>query len=233
MAELENSYWWHVGRKSILSHQFKKLALDNPSILNIGCGTGGMVPLLTQYGRVTNVDVAEEAVEACRSLGYDAQQFDGERLPYEDGRFDMAVATDVLEHIEADEQALRDWQRVLRPGGHLMLTVPAYQWLWSSHDESLHHHRRYTASSLHRLLNLTGYRVKKRSYIIVFSFPLIVGYRAASTILSNRDDSASYVMLPKPINRLFIGFLQAEARALKYINFPFGTSLIVIAQKPA
>ncbi len=234
MSELENSYWWHVGRKSIISQQLKKLGLKgNPKILNIGCGTGGMIPLFEQYGQVTNVDVSGEAIAFCKKLGYkNTIKYNGHKLPFKSSSFDMVVATDVLEHIEDDSGALKEWARVLRPNGHLLITVPAYQWLWSEHDESLHHHRRYTASQLHSKLNRQGYKVIKRSYAISFSFPLIVGYRLLNSLggkdKSNKD--SGYVILPTPINGFFINLLKLEAQVLKYANLPFGTSIIIIAK---
>ncbi len=237
MSQMEDNYWWHVGRKSILSHQLKTLSKGQgrPSVLNVGCGTGGLIPLIEQYGDSTNIDMSDEALAICRKKGFKRlSKVLGTKLPYKDNQFDIVMATDVLEHIEDDDSALKEWSRVIKPGGHLILTVPAYQWLWSEHDESLHHFRRYTASLVHKKLNVAGLHVTKKSYMIVFSFPLIVGYRLVSTILprSDKKKAASYIILPTPINRLFIIFLQIEARMLKYINFPFGTSVYAVARKP-
>lgn len=234
MAELEDTYWWHVGRKSIIWFQLKRLGLPpDASILNIGCGTGGMIPIIQQYGSVENVDVSDEAADYVRQRGLgEVHRVDGVHLPFGDGHFDVVVATDVLEHIEDDAAALREWKRVLKRGGQLILTVPAYQWLWSVHDERLHHFRRYTASEVHRKLNAAGYVVKKRTYMIVLSFPLVVGFRIVSGLSSRGAGStgSSYVRLPRPVNRLFTDFLRLEARAIGFINFPFGTSVLAVAQ---
>lgn len=235
MAELENSYWWHIGRKSIISQQMKKLKLKPKSkILNIGCGTGGMIPLFEQYGNVTNVDVSAEAIKFSKSQGYkNITKYDGKKLPFNNNNFDMVVATDVLEHIQDDESALKEWGRVLKPNGYLLITVPAYQWLWSEHDESLHHHRRYTASQLHRLLNKQNFKVGKRTYAITFSFPMIVAYRLLNSMRGkqNTNKDSSYVLLPKSINSVFTNLLRVEAQVLKVINFPVGTSVLMIAKK--
>lgn len=233
MAELEDNYWWHVGRKSIISHQMKRLDLNKrPKILNIGCGTGGMIPLFEQYGDVTNTDISDEAIKFCRQHGYkNVVKYNGKKLPFNTREFDMVIATDVLEHIENDDDALAEWRKLLKPNGHLLITVPAYQWLWSEHDESLHHYRRYSASQLHNKVNQNGYKVIKRSYAIAFSFPVIVAYRLVSSV-SGKDKSkkaSSYVILPKLINDLFTNLLRVEARILKYANFPFGTSILIIA----
>lgn len=238
MADTENSYWWHVGRKKIINKQLNKTSdSSTPStrVLNIGCGTGGTIPMLSKFGSLDNVDVSQEAIDICHAKGFsNVKKIDDIKLPFNNKEFDLAVALDVLEHIEADESALKEWHRVLKKGGRVLITVPAYQWLWSEHDESLHHHRRYTLSGLHKKLNQAGFRVQKRTYAIVFSFPLIVGYRFVKSLFSNKNRptaATSYVFLPRPINALFIGLLSIEAWLLQYINAPFGTSILIIAEK--
>lgn len=234
MAELEDYYWWHTGRKSIISRQLKRFGLPKTArILNVGSGTGGLTPVLAQYGRVSNVDVSPHAVKHTKAKGYgETRLFDGLKLPFNGPIFDVVVATDVLEHIADDGAALQDWARVLKPGGRVILTVPAYQWLWSSHDESLKHHRRYSASEVHRKLNAAGLAVDKRTYVIVFSFPLIVGFRLLQGLNPlKKTTQTSYVILPEPVNRLFQIILQIEARALEIISFPFGTSVLAVGTK--
>lgn len=232
MAKFEDTYWWHVGRKSIVSLQLRALNLpEGARVLNIGCGTGGMIPFMEEYGRVSNVDTSEEAIRYCKLRGYeDAVKVDGIELPFGNEVFDVVVATDVLEHIKDEQAALAEWRRVLKPGGHLLITVPAYQWLWSSHDESLHHFRRYTASEVHRKLNQKDFDIKRRSYVIVFSFPLVVGFRLLRG-LASKEQKTSYVSLPAWLNSLFINLLRIEARAVKVISFPFGTSVLAVARK--
>lgn len=231
MAALENNYWWFVGRQSIIDQQLKALG-KNLRILNIGSGTGGLVPVLSCYGKVTNVETSDEAIKFLKQKGMKVTKVKGLKLPFGPKSFDLVIATDVLEHIKDDGTALAEWHRLLSPGGKLLLTVPAYQWLWSSHDENLHHFRRYTVSALHQKLNQAGFKLIKRSYAIVFSFPLIVGFRFLQSLAGMKPNQAAYVLLPSPINRLFIWFLQIEAQALRVVNFPFGTSIIAIAEKP-
>lgn len=233
MAEVEDTYWWHVGRRSIIGHQLHALPLpDQPRILNIGCGTGGMITILEQYGEVTNADVAHVAIDYCRRRGYERLvHVEGSRLPFEDGSFDIVVATDVLEHIKDEVATLDEWNRVLKPGGIALLTVPAYQWLWSEHDESLHHFRRYTASQVHRRLNDAGFDVVRRSYVITFSFPLVVAFRLLTGLSSRRTPGSSYVILPRAINWLFTSFLRIEARIVERVSLPFGTSVLAVGRK--
>lgn len=234
MASQEDTYWWHVGRKSIIDRHMKNMSLkNNTSILNVGCGTGGTIEVLEKYGRLENVDTSNEAVSYLKKRNIkNVRKINGLKLPYKNDTFDLIVALDVLEHIREDSRALAEWNRVLKPGGKLLITVPAYQWLWSDHDESLHHYRRYALSGLHSTVNREGFKVNKRSYIIVFSFPLIVTYRFIASFKSNKKDKqSSYVFLPGPVNNIFIKFLVIEGWLLKYISFPFGTSALIEAQK--
>ncbi len=234
MANAENTYWWHVGRKDIINRYIRNLGLKkNSAILNIGCGTGGTINMLEKHGILENVDTSQEAVNYLNKLNIkNVRKINGLKLPYKENTFDLIVALDVLEHIKEDSKALKEWHRVLKPKGKLLITVPAYQWLWSNHDESLHHYRRYTLSGLHRTVNSEGFKVKNRSYIIVFSFPLIVTYRFIASLKNNKNNKqSSYVFLPAPINNLFVKFLVIEGWLLKYISFPFGTSALIEATK--
>jgi SAM-dependent methyltransferase len=235
LAAFENKYWWHVGRRSIVARQIAKLNRQQHqlNILNVGSGTGGTVELLAKHGKVLNIDRSEEAVRLMQQSGYEAFQMDGANPPLENDQFDLVAALDVLEHIQEDETALQEWRRLLKPGGYVLLTVPAYQWLWSGHDVSLGHFRRYSASQLEKLVRAAGLEMCKRSYAITFSFPLIVTFRLLQKLLRPAVPKSSYVELPAIINSLFIGILRIESFFLGAFNFPFGTSVLVVARKPA
>jgi len=234
MYEMEETYWWHVGRKEIIKKVLSRLGLNkNTKILNVGSGTGGTVPMLEQFGEVDNVDTSDSAIAYAKSKGIkNIKKVQGIKLPYKSNSFDVLVALDVLEHIEDDGKALSEWHRVLKNNGKGIITVPAYQWLWSEHDESLHHKRRYTLSELSIKCSKAGFKINNRSYLIVFSFGLIVVYRFLSS-LSNKKNGhkSSYVLLPNPINALFISLLKLESLLIKYINFPFGTTAFVEIEK--
>ena len=242
LNEVENSFWWHVGRKKIIEKQLSTIGNSNNqplTILNVGAGTGGTIATLEKFGVVTNVDSSEEAIKYLQRNGYHGELFDGKKLPFADSSFDIVAALDVLEHILDGPGAIKDWLSVLKPGGTLLITVPAYQWLWSDHDVANMHFRRYTKRSLKKALNeFASLEVEKLSYMIVFSLPLIVGYRilgkAKKLIFKQNKLTAktNLIELPRPVNSLFISLLSLEASMQKTIDFPFGTSVIARVRKP-
>jgi ubiquinone/menaquinone biosynthesis C-methylase UbiE len=235
MSEREKDYWWHLGRIKIIDTYLNRFIFKNEKnkILNVGCGTGGTIKMLEKYGDVDNVDISEDAIKFMKKEGYTKiKKVEGTKLPYKDKSFDLVIALDVLEHIEYDKEALKEWERVLKPGGKVLLTVPAYQRLWSEHDISLYHFRRYRKGELHRKGTETRLNPVKISYAIVFSLPLVAGFRLLNKVLGRKVDSeTSYVNLPKALNSIFTYLLSVEAFFHKYINFWFGTSLIAVYQK--
>lgn len=237
MAEREATYWWHLGRLKIIETYLRQATKDKQKIkiLNVGCGTGGTLPLLEKYGTVDNVDVSDEALKFMKKLGYSRlTKVDGTTMPFKDNSYDIVVAFDVLEHIKDDAAALREWRRVLKPGGEIVMTVPAFQWLWSGHDVSLYHFRRYTTGRVRRLAQAAKLHPRRTSYAIVFSLPLIVGFRTLHKLTGKTADSeTSYVDVPNWVNSLFTRFLGVEAWFHRYIRFWLGTSVIARLQKRA
>lgn len=238
MAEREESYWWHLGRLKIIETYLQQALKDNRAskdrkILNIGCGTGGTIDTLAQFGIVDNVDISNEAISFMKQRGYKRlTKVDGINLPFKDKTYDIVGAFDVLEHIDDHVGALKEWSRVLKDGGAVVLTVPAYQWLWSGHDVSLHHKRRYTTRLLTQVAADAGLRPDKKSYAIVFSLPMIVGFRTVNKLLRRRVDSdTSYVDVPEWTNRLFTNLLYREAKAHKVMSLPAGTTVVAILRK--
>jgi SAM-dependent methyltransferase len=235
MAEYEQSYWWHLGRLEIIQIYMKR-AVRNKStsiILNVGCGTGGMINMLEKFGTVDNVDASNDAIAFVKQLGHERiTKVDDIALPFNDKIYDAVGAFDVLEHIEDHLRALREWKRVLKDDGAIIITVPAYQWLWSEHDVSLHHRRRYTVKSLMAVAAEAGLKPEKKSYAISFSLPLVVGFRVTSRVLGQKSDSeTSYVSVPRAINKFFIALLKIEAKLHSKVSLPAGTSVITILRK--
>src|SRR3990170_5193646 len=147
----EDSWWWGVGRRTLIASLWKRYGNGNgrPSFLEIGCGAGGLLKELSTVGTAYGLDVEAEAMKYCRERGLDALCLgDAAALPYRDNSFDAVVCVDVLEHLDDDGAALADIFRVCKPGGRLLATVPAFQFLWSRRDEQLHHKRRYTLGEI-------------------------------------------------------------------------------------
>ena len=231
---LEAEYWWFVGRRSIIDRLLRRFRVNAGLAIDVGCGSGRNLEVLAAHARsVAGVDCSASAVRLTAARGFAAIQADGNLLPLADGSVDLVTALDALEHMEDDIRTLREFHRVLRPGGRLLLAVPAYRFLWSEHDEALRHRRRYLASELHIKLTNTGFDVEKRSYAVFFAFFPIVLYRLARGLVPKDPmaPKASYVMLPKPLNRFFQGLLELEAQLMRVINFPFGTSIIMLARR--
>lgn len=234
MSEREDCYWWHTGRMNIISKQLNKLfnGQKKYKILNIGCGTGGTISTLEKYGEVTNIDISSEALKFLKMKGFTGMLVKDHRLPFKDGEFDLVIALDVLEHIDQDRLSLDEWSRVLKKSGNLVVTVPAYNFLWSGHDASLHHKRRYTRNRLDWDLNKSSFAKLKNSYMITFSFFLVVGFRLLYKLTGKRmTENTSYVNLPPIINTLFDRLLRIEGTLLQFINLPFGTSVLGIYKR--
>jgi ubiquinone/menaquinone biosynthesis C-methylase UbiE len=235
MADREQTYWWHLGRLKIIQTYVEKAKKDKKKfkIMNVGCGTGGTINMLERYGSVDNVDVSDEAIKFMKKCGYTRlTKVDDIKLPFNDKTYDMVGAFDVLEHIDKQVAALREWSRVLKDDGAIVVTVPAYQWLWTEHDVSLHHYRRYTTKRLAAAAAEAGLVPQKKSYAIVFSLPLVVGFRYLNKLLGRKNDSeTSYVDVPNWINSFFSQLLYVEAKIHNTISLPVGTSVVGIFRK--
>lgn len=237
MRELEDSYWWFVGRRRMVRGLIRRYAppRDSLRMLDAGCGTGGTLAALAGMGELHGCDISDEALALCRLRGLqDVRSSRIENLDFPDSSFDVVISCDVLEHVEEQRRGMGEMARVLRPGGICVVTVPAHQWLWSEHDEALHHLRRYEAGQLRRLAEDAGLRVEKLSEAVTLALPAIVLYRALRRLRGGRDrPKTSLVRLPGPLNRLLIWLLDLENLLLRYCRLPLGASLVMVARKPA
>ena len=234
MYRLENSYWWFVARRTLAVELLAdEVAGRNAArILDVGCGTGANASAFAQVARTTGIDTSAEALRFCQTRGVrTVARSPVEALPFAGHAFDVVTALDVLEHTDDDLHSLREIHRVTKPGGLVLITVPAYGFLWSEHDEALKHRRRYTAHELRNKLVHSGFEVVRTSYFIWALFLPILAVRIWQGL---RKDSTrpqtSVQMLPRWLNASLVGLLGLERRLFRRMNLPFGVSIGALAR---
>ena len=231
MRALENANWWFRGRRQLLRGLIRRLGFDDALILDAGCGTGFARRELDKVGTVIGLDTSPEAF----ALGQDDEATGCiaviEQAPFENDTFDLAVALDLLEHLEDDHRALAEIYRVCKPGGYLFATVPACQWIWSRHDEVLGHRRRYSAADLGRKVREAGFAISKLSYVVTTVFPLAAAYRLMRRSAAKTNASSDLFRMPEPANSLLAGLMNLESRLAWHARLPFGLTAFVLASK--
>lgn len=239
MRQLEDWYWWFVSRREA-ALQFTEDFHPRRRplrILDAGCGTGALLDRLQRRSdaEVYGLDFSGQALAYTRQRGHDhLVQADLTRLPFPDGTFDVITALDVVEHIREDEGALREVHRVLRPGGVLLVSVPAFRFLWGPHDTALQHFRRYTAGEIAALMHKSGFRVSKLTYLLVLLFPLFVAQRLLTRLRPGTGPpQAQLVPVGHSLNRCLIRLQAAELALARHLSLPFGATVFCVAQKPS
>ena len=237
MYRLESTYWWYVARRALAVDLLRReTGGRNPArILDVGCGTGANAQAFARVAPTTGIDTSVDALHFCQTRGIDTVALSPvETLPFACEAFDIVTALDILEHTDDDLCALREIHRVCRKGGLLVVTVPAYGFLWSEHDEALKHRRRYTAHELRNKLTVTGFEVVRTSYFITALFFPILALRIWQGIQKNSTHPrTSVVVLPDWINDSLVGLLALERRVFQKINLPFGVSIVALARPVA
>ena len=235
LYRLEERHWWYLGMREITSSLLSQhLKSARPArILDAGCGTGGMVRYLGRFGAVYGIDIASEAMEGCRKRGVAETVAGGsiERIPFASDTFDAVVSFDVLYHqaVVNDVTALAELNRVLRPGGLLLVRVPAYDWLRCTHDVVVHTRHRYSEGELERKLLAAGFQPRKLTYVNSLLFPIAAAKRLLEG--TKRSVIADLEMPPAPINRLLLSALTLEASLVNRVSFPWGLSVVGVASK--
>jgi SAM-dependent methyltransferase len=230
--EVEDRHWWFRGRWAVIEAMLARTDLpQSPRILDAGCGTGGNLERYSRMGEASGVDPFPDAVHFCRERGLSSVQQAGlESLPFEDASFDLISATDVLEHIDAERQALRELWRVAVAGGTLLLTVPAYMWLWSEEDENLHHKRRYTRRRLRKAVERDGWEPQIATYFNSFLLPPIALVRRLPR--GSGKGKAELERTPAFLNRPLSLPMRTEARLIRHgASLPAGVSVGIVCRK--
>lgn len=229
---LEEKHWWHLAKRDIGLQLLKKyLSKKNPKILDIGCGTGKNVEVLEKLGTTWGIDVSEKAILYCKKRGLKKVKLaKAEATGFKDNSFDAVVLFDVLEHVD-DTQTVKEILRILKPNGLVLITVPAYPWLWSKWDEVLHHKRRYTKKSLTRLFAAKEF--KKVHFSYAFSYLLIPAYviRKIKSVFLKKDYPSDFKLSSSGINSVMFFITKLEYFFIERGLLPFGTSIVYLARK--
>jgi len=235
MYELESSHWWFRGGHEILLGFFKRLpAEDRRKILDVGCGTGGLLARLGEYGSPYGIDFSPAAIGYCRKRGLTKLvRGTAEAMPFQDRTFDVITAVDVFYHrnIRDDETVLRELARTLKKGGRLFLREPALMFLYGPHDESMHGKTRYNAAEIRELLASCGLVIERLSYLNFLLFPLILVYRLFKKLSGIKSESDVRRVNPV-LNTVFYLVLKLEGWLLMRFDLPVGSSILCIAKKP-
>jgi SAM-dependent methyltransferase len=233
MRDLEDRHWWFRGRRCIVADVLGRLNLQQPArILDLGCGTGGNLEMLSGFGEVTGVehDAQAVALAAARDVAPVLRGSLPHGLPEGLASIDCVAMLDVLEHIEGDRESLGAVHALLSPGGYLVLTVPAWAFLWGPHDREHHHKRRYRAPTLRKLLEGTGFRVVKLSYYNAWLFPPVALVRLVRMLIPGGEAGADEALPPGWLNGMLERLFASERHVLRYARFPFGVSLLAVAR---
>jgi SAM-dependent methyltransferase len=234
MASTEAQHWWFSGRRSIISNVIASLQLaPDAKILEIGSGTGGNLEMLSTFGTVCALEMDPKA----RSIALEKSggRFNihlgscPDDIPFADDKFDLICLFDVLEHIHEDVETLFAIKRLLKEDGKIIITVPAYQWLWGAHDVHLHHMRRYTRSKLRKKVLSAGYRPTKLSYFNTLLLPLAAAIRLKDRLSGSAAASGTGVP-PAAVNWMLANIFGLERFIINNMNLPFGVSLLCIIE---
>jgi ubiquinone/menaquinone biosynthesis C-methylase UbiE len=238
MFDLENSYWWFLGKQFLVKNTLKTLGFDESKverILDLGSGTGMILKVLEDYGVCYGTEISQTAINFLREreLNRVIRADVNGPLPFKDNSFSLITCLDVLEHLEKDGELLVEMFRVCKPGGYVFVTVPAFNFFWSPHDTALHHRRRYVRRQLlGHIRSLKGKVIKVSYYNMFLSLPIAV-VRKLKTWHGGPKEGRSdfFLFLPGAVNKALSVIFKLEIFFLNYINYPFGVSLLMIARK--
>jgi SAM-dependent methyltransferase len=232
--EIQKKHWWFVSKKKIVLDTIDRyLKKDkNANVLDIGCGSGLMLNALEEIGHTYGMDMSDEAIDFSKEIfdGNVAQGALPDQVPYEDNFFSLITALDIIEHIDRDVDSLKVMRNLLAPEGKIIITVPAYMFLWSSFDEINEHKRRYTLTELKTKLIQTGFTIEKISYYNTLLFPVVFVVRMLNNILK-RDGASDIDMPSPPVNFILGKIFGFEKYLLRFLNLPFGVSIIAVVKK--
>ncbi len=240
MAAAQDTNWWWRARREILAETIKRYAPTLPRadmrVAEVGCGTGGNLPMLAQFGEVLGAEHEPEALVQLRQQYGDTYRVMQHSVPAPlPGPFSILGMFDVLEHIEDDAGAMEWVSRQLAPGGIAVITVPAFPFLWSEHDEAVHHFRRYTTDALLRLVP-PSLEILHTTYFNSLLFAPIAAVRVAMKLLPKRPAGQAQThgtQTPEPFNSLFYQLFRLERHLVPAHRCPVGVSVLCVLRRPS
>ena len=241
----EDRHWWFAGRTWAIQRMLHPIVRPDgrQRVLDVGCGAGNMMHHLAHFGPVVGADNNPRPLAVAQQRGYDVREAPAEALPFGDESFELVSLLDTAEHCADDMAVLRECYRVCAPRGHLLVTVPAFMWLWSYNDELNAHKRRYTTRELRSKLRRVGFRIRRLSYNNLFIFPMAAALVLLRRVLNRKpslasphldDESYQVEMEPAPpvLNAILSAVTWTESWLLRCVTLPAGTSIVCVAEKP-
>jgi SAM-dependent methyltransferase len=235
MFAAEERHWWYRGRRRIVGAEIERIAPRSQGrTLDAGCGSGRMLDELARFGRPFGVDIDAGSVERARARGHQALLASVSEMPFDDGMFSITTCLDVVEHLDDDRAALRELLRVTEPGGTLVVTVPAYQALWSRHDEVNQHRRRYDSSSLAVVATDAGWTVERSTYFNSVLLPPAAAVRLLERRRQRPAEFSDLQMTPARLDPVLELPMRLEAALLRRgARLPAGLSLLAVLRRRA
>jgi len=232
--KIENDYWWFIARRDIIYKLLQNLNISkNSEILEIGCSGGVLLEFLRQNGfqNLSGLDISKKAIDLCKRRNLKNTFVMDALKPNLNKTYDVIIALDVLEHLEDDSQALSEWNKLLKVNGKLLVFVPAFNFLWSSHDVVNKHYRRYSKKQLTTLLSESNFKIIRASYWNLTLFYPISIYRIFSRIFNSKQKKDQMFDVSYLTNKILLILVRFENKILEKINFPVGVSFFVIVEK--
>lgn len=236
LFELKDSHFWLLAKRGIAESLLRRrIKPGGEVILDIGCGTGGNALFLSRWGQVTAADISPVALGFCRQQGLRRLcQASATGLPFADASFTLVTVFEVLYHqgVDDDQEALREFHRVLKQGGLLFVIEPALPFLTSEHDVTWQTRQRYTLGELKSKLNQAGFQVVKASYANALLFPGVAITRLWHRVLHTKSMGHSDLQpMSAPVNKAVLAVCRLEALLLRRVSFPVGSSVVCVAKK--
>ncbi len=239
ISRLGSHYWWHVSRRRLVRRLFERFAAPHmhaETYLDVGCGAG---PTLREFAprfeRAAGLDFSGAALGYAKPrVDCSLLQADAQAIPVPDGTADFVTCLDIVEHVRDDLAVIREVFRVCKPGGYAVFSVPALDFLWSEHDEAVHHLRRYSLPSLRAKMEHTGFEVVRVTYAVMALMPVVFLMRACAAFRRSGTEAAGhdFPRVPAWLNRLLIAWHGLEAAVSLRVPLPLGSGLVCIVRKP-